>query len=307
MLFRSLNGVTNRFAEVNNKSYAIFGQVTLTPPIWEDRLHLTLGGRYSEDKRLATVDSVLTNTPPVTPLDATGKAKFHSFKPAATLAADIAPDVNLYAKYATAFRSGGFNVRAIGNNDITYNTVNGPVTLSGFTTPFKPENITSFEIGFKGAFFDRRLRIGLALYDSTVKDAQILNIAPNQAPTPGLIAPVRNVTNAGKMRARGLEFDAQALLFDALRLSLNYSYFDGKYVDTLDTFGNNISKTLIVPFSPKNTINTALDYDLDLGSPGTLSFHVGYSWVDDVASFPDRKSTRLNSSHTDISRMPSSA
>ena len=44
---------------------------------------------------------------------------------------------------------------------------------------------------------------------------------------------------------------------------------------------------------------------------GTIEFLAGHiyvysdgSWVDDT---PDRKSTRLNSSHTDISRMPSSA
>ena len=32
-----------------------------------------------------------------------------------------------------------------------------------------------------------------------------------------------------------------------------------------------------------------------------------YQWVDMAGEMQDRKSTRLNSSHTDISRMPSSA
>ena len=38
--------------------------------------------------------------------------------------------------------------------------------------------------------------------------------------------------------------------------------------------------------------------------PADASLHTQYLTIDDA---PDRKSTRLNSSHTDISRMPSSA
>lgn len=33
------------------KSYAAFGQASYTPPILDDKLELTVGGRYTEDRR----------------------------------------------------------------------------------------------------------------------------------------------------------------------------------------------------------------------------------------------------------------
>ena len=45
------------------------------------------------------------------------------------------------------------------------------------------------------------------------------------------------------------------------------------------------------------------DYPEDIGFPGQYPFTRGIH----ASGYRDRKSTRLNSSHTDISRMPSSA
>ena len=39
----------------------------------------------------------------------------------------------------------------------------------------------------------------------------------------------------------------------------------------------------------------------------TLPFFNGYHWCQEIRKISDRKSTRLNSSHSDRSRMPSSA
>ena len=42
-------------------------------------------------------------------------------------------------------------------------------------------------------------------------------------------------------------------------------------------------------------------------TPGAATYALGLNYADHNKELGDRKSTRLNSSHTDISRMPSSA
>jgi iron complex outermembrane receptor protein len=66
-------------------------------------------------------------------------------------------DILVYIKTAKGFRSGGQNLRA-------------PSTAAFL--PFDPETAVSYEVGFKGEFLDRRLRLNLAAYTTSVKDIQ---------------------------------------------------------------------------------------------------------------------------------------
>ncbi|MGV7120367.1 TonB-dependent receptor domain-containing protein [Sphingopyxis sp. 550A] len=49
-----------------------------------------------------------------------------------------------YVRASTGYKAGGFNARAADNNG------------------FDPEDLTSYEIGFKSELFDRRLRFNVA-------------------------------------------------------------------------------------------------------------------------------------------------
>ena len=47
-----MNMLSQRY-DIKNEAKAIFGQFTWTPDIFDKRMHLTLGARYSEDSREA--------------------------------------------------------------------------------------------------------------------------------------------------------------------------------------------------------------------------------------------------------------
>src|SRR6202008_3532652 len=106
-----------------------------------DMIHLTVGGRYSRDERngvLYTVQNKSTNFG--------FTFARNRFDPLVTLAADVAPGVNLYAKYATGYRAGGANDR------------------SQTFTAFGPEVVKSYEVGAKFDLFEHRLRLNVAGY-----------------------------------------------------------------------------------------------------------------------------------------------
>ena len=73
--------------------------------------------------------------------------------------------LNVYASYATGYKSGGFP-----------NEPNAPAP-EGFQ-PYNPETVDTFEIGAKGAFLDGALRFDVAIFDSSYDDRQAEAITP---------------------------------------------------------------------------------------------------------------------------------
>lgn len=172
-------------------------------------------------------------------------------------------DMLIYLKTAKGFRSGGQNLRA-------------PSAV--FQLPFRPETAYSHELGFKGEFFDRRVRLNLAVYQTDVKDIQRSTQIPN--PT-GVGAPATVLGNAGKARFRGMEAELQAVLFDGFTMSLSGAHVDPKYLVYADLSGDRSFEKFdgVAPYM----FNVAADYTRDIGS-GSLKLHVDYNWTDDAFS-----------------------
>ena len=111
------------------------------------------------------------------------------FDPLVTLAADAAPGVNLYAKYATGYRAGGANDR------------------SRTFTAFGPEAVKSYELGAKLDLFDHRVRLNLAGYimDRTGTQTDFDNVDTNPA-SPTFNLHTEETRNApGTSKIRGVE------------------------------------------------------------------------------------------------------
>ena len=129
----------SRASEAGANSAAIYGQGTYTPASI-DQLHLTVGGRYTQDKRrhgtLYTVNGKATNF-----LFTYDNSRFD---PLVNLAYDAADNISLYGKYSTGYRAGGANDR------------------SATFQAFGAEDVEAFEIGAKTDLLDRRLRLNLA-------------------------------------------------------------------------------------------------------------------------------------------------
>ncbi|MCB1470971.1 MAG: TonB-dependent receptor, partial [Rhizobiaceae bacterium] len=104
-------------------SYGLYAQGTWTPDVLDNRLSLIAGIRYSKEtkKGLRSFDVGICSTGaqalctvPGTPgpVDIRNKYSTSRFDPAFTIKFDINPDVNIYARWARGFRSGGSSVRS---------------------------------------------------------------------------------------------------------------------------------------------------------------------------------------------------
>lgn len=139
-----------------------------------------------------------------------GSTTDSNVSPEVTLTWHPTERTTLYAAYKTGFKSGGFAQA----NLIT------PL-MDADALRFKPEEAEGFEIGAKGEFFDRRLRLTSAVYRYSFDDLQVQNFDA---------ATVSNqIRNAASARTTGLEIEAAFQAGRALELRGAFGYNDGEY------------------------------------------------------------------------------
>ncbi|OCC22575.1 TonB-dependent receptor [Croceicoccus estronivorus] len=285
--------MVDRYTTAKSTSKAAFGQVTWTPDFADGRLDLTLGARYTSDKRSADRDRTQNffvgevsplvarrflgdgfTTPLGTVIGATD-VKNKKFNPSATISYRPTDNTSLYAKVVTGYKAGGSNEAS-----------------PTFTRTYNPESVTSYELGFKSDLLDRRLRINLAGYIAKYKDLQ-LNISADPVD-----ASLADTFNAGDATVKGFEADITAVPVTGLTLQANYSYTTSKIRNVLApegsifdpvinpaspvVVGDDISDYFVLPFTPKNSIRLSADYVFGLIGPGELAAHVDYTWKDKV-------------------------
>ena len=191
----------------DTQSYAAYAQATF--PLIGDHTNLTLGARYTEDRRqvdvtaFRTSNSMADRTELPLPLDPDLR-KANSGQPTWRIALDhkITPDVMVYASYNRGFKSGNFN-------------------LTSPTDPStKPQTVDAYEVGLKSEFLDRAVTFNAAAYYYDFKDLQVRIVGANSVPI---------MTNAAAARYYGL--DAQLLVRPSrgLQFNLDVAAVDAKY------------------------------------------------------------------------------
>lgn len=177
-------------------------------------------------------------------------------------------DVFAYVSYAEGFKSGGWDTR-----------LTSPVLV---VPGFEPEYAETFEVGLKSEWLDRTLRVNVAAFRTDYTDLQLI-IQQGISPL---------TTNAGKSKIDGAELEFQWAPVEGLLLSGSYGWIDARYTE-LDADANASGIFLSNQFNntPENTFSLTADYDQKLGGGGTLAWHLGYSWNDDV--FNDATNTPL--------------
>jgi len=188
-------------------NWAVFAQGTFHAT---DQLALTLGARYTDDQKDATIyrasfygDIAIDNA--FVPLSTTNTDY--------TVAIDYqwSDDFMTYLKYATGFKGGGFSAR--------------PATALQ-TVPFKPEYLETFEIGAKTELAERRVRLNGAVFFSKYDDQQTF---AQQLDSSG--ANWFRYMNAGKAEIWGVEAELLAQPVDNLRIEGSVGYVDYELVD----------------------------------------------------------------------------
>lgn len=289
----SMTGFITIPAERPTKSNSIFAQATY--PIVE-AFRVTGGIRYNKDSRkfpsglktvrLPVVNAVtgaITSTPFVTcaagsnvntgglatctptsvPVVDTGVTYTNSSYSATTWKAgieyDLAPKSMLYADVSTGYKAGGFSI-------------------SGAQIPYKPEYLTSYDLGIKNRFLDDTLQVNANAYYYVFKDYQVstgnvigANTLCDPAFTPGVnytalgicstavtsvnatvvpaLATQQWTFNGGVAHTYGVDLETQWLFTPNNKLDFNVSYLHARY----------------------GTINTQVNWALDADSKQVAS------------------------------------
>ncbi len=249
--------------DIDNKAYAAFAQSNWTPDILQGRFTLTTGIRYTVDERIAERDYTLDpdasgvsfSAKPDNDFDHTDFTVVGSFA--------VTEHINTYLKWATGYKSGGYNIRA--SNEASY--------LQGFNE----EEIATWELGLKSELWDRRLRLNAAAYFSDYQDIQ-LNFSDASTP-----ADVRDtiVINAGEAEISGLELDLTALLSQGLTATFSYAYQDPKFTKIVDPDDASVTEQdFVFSNAPENQYNIGLNYSYPLRN-GAVNASLNYNWVDE--------------------------
>ncbi len=231
-------------ANIDTETYALFSDLTYD---FTDQWSLSLGGRYTWDKRQADIlrQNYTGGGSPVfgglgTPFGAPstkfqGENEYKKFTPRVSLSFQPNRDHNIYASYSKGFKGGGFDPRGVGVNapDLNGDGRLEDAEISAYLS-FKPETVDSYEIGYKGNLFGGALYVAMAAFRMDYTDVQIPGSAG--CTVAGVPTFCGIVTNAGKARLQGLELETNARLGRSLfaagdKLTLNGSagYIDAKY------------------------------------------------------------------------------
>lgn len=265
------NQVVNRIVDVNNKAYAVFGQLGYLPEMFDGRLEITLGGRWSRDERSAgmrqaygTIGGMLFPSPAV----GAGDNDYDNFSPSIVLSYNLLDDVNVYAKYVEGYKTGGFNIRAS--------------SIQRFNEGFDSEDLKSYEIGVKSRWLNGRLQANLAAFTADYDDVQVSTLSDPTNPS------TSDILNAGKASIEGFEFDVLAVLTRNISLGVSYGYVDPDYDEIRTANGDDIAYLFRFVHVPRHSYAIDLNYEIEGLGIGDLRANISYSWQDKQVSDTSR-------------------
>jgi len=275
---------------VRTKSKALFGTVIVRPT---DALTLTAGVRYTKDEKAYTFFRYNLDGKTINPfLDGVGAANgagydgpngtaltgrtalFSGDRVDYRISLDyrFSPQVLAYATVSTGYKAGGVGPRPFN---------------AAQARGFGPEKLTSYEIGLKTDFFDRRVRLNLAGFYNDFKDAQLTLLSCPQFGGPG---PCALPQNAGNAHVKGVEAELFARPIDGLQFDASISYIDWKWKCVNPAVVGGASGACssdpaivgLLSKNPRGLIKTkwsaGIQYDAELGKNGSITprFDINY-------------------------------
>lgn len=259
----------------NTTAKAVYGQIDYT---FLERLTATFGLRYTKERKggwTHRFNTVGFNGPFLSNvyLSPDYSAKFDGTTPVAALSYKATDDINIFARVARGFKSGGFS------SELTSNAV---------LTPYKPQKSLSMEVGVKSRLFDNRASLNVTYFRNKISDQQLTQLLP--ASTQSFLS------NAGKSTYQGIEIEAAAKITDGWSFQLGYGYLHtkfNKYIDNsflpgrplIDTASNRLA-----PYAPKHSLNVNVDGELVKTDFGRLHLITDYTYVTKTYLYPVNKS-----------------
>jgi len=255
------------------EAFAAYGQLDYA---LNERFTITGGLRYTDETKtierknttLAPLDIgggiILPAGTPLIPEGTSGETGFNNLSPQVTLNYEASEDVNLYAKYAKGFKSGGFNGEA--------------GTVAETLRPYDSEIVDSFEIGAKTRFWDGRAQLNAAAFFNDHKDMQLSVFTAEGAAA-------SDIRNAGGANIKGFEIEGLFQLNDHFLLRANYGHLSTKYTEFIEA-GIDEKDNRAFPHAPKNTFSTGFDWDAMQTDYGDIRLSVDANHSGSYFTFP---------------------
>lgn len=277
----------NKFdALLDSESHAAYGQID-----WAlgDRVTLTTGVRYTRDDKDYSLETLTRERG--LGVEALSDS-WRRVTPKLGLEFRFRDDLMIYAASSTGYKSGGFN-------------------SVSFQPSFGPEELSSYEVGFK-ASSRRGVTLNASAFSYDYEDMQVEVLQLDQS----------YVANAAASEARGIDLELRVRPGEKLAFDLSVAFLDDEFesFDSLDpaAIGRFIETGLSVlgaihdiftlfvlierierlqaeaetpislagngfPRAPDLSASTSLTYRADLGRFGALTSRGEYQYTDDVA------------------------
>lgn len=273
--FRSLIGghTQNLFSHLWRKEYAAYGQVNYR---FSTGTHLIAGARAQEDKLRYSADVTKThfNTLDYPSIPTSFSHNHEMFK--FGVQQELSHSTQVYFTF-----SQGYKGQAI---DLT----TGLSAAKALLQPIAPETVNSYEVGFKGDFFNHRLR-----FDA---DAFLENFKNFQAQAYDQAALTFRLVNAGKVRSKGIEIESAFAATRDLRFTANATFLDTRILRMIGTGcypGQTVAEGCVnrvqnltgsrLPNAPKTKLFVGAHYRSRIGQGPYVGFaNLNYSWQSSV-------------------------
>ncbi len=276
----------------DDTNWAVFGHGIFH---FMDKLDLSLGVRYSDDKKTYTYarhnpdgsDIQPCIGPPGTPgnppnclistlngVSTTFEGNRTDYR--AALSYRWTDALMTYLQYSTGYKGGGVNPRPF------YNVQ---------AVTFKPETLDAIELGVKSQFLDNTLRVNAAVFTSNYKDILLtLNDCAALFP-PGFGFPCLAPVNAGDADVEGAELEVSWQPIRGLQMDGSYSYLDFSYSSlNYPSTDTGVDLDHVTPYTPKYKWSLGVQYEMSLGA-GTLTPRVDVNAQDKM--YTDAPNTDL--------------
>jgi iron complex outermembrane receptor protein len=278
--FQDISGANlliDRVMENGTQSIAAYLQADLAVT---DRLTLTAGGRYTDEEKdisyVSRIDRGALFTISTQELLAGGvpvEQSVGKFTPRIAAEFSANEDWLIYASVTEGFKSGGWNARGA-----------APHTAASYL-PFGPEEVRSYEAGFKSELLGRTMRLNFNLFWADVEDLQLITGVPN--PAGGVLFLTQN---SGEARFRGAEIEWQWIATDNLNIYSSLGLLDAEYTSIRPQPSQTITTRTQPVRSPDITGNLGFVYTVPTGV-GEISFggstsFTGVHWVSSANSPP---------------------
>ena len=249
----------SRFLTAKQRSYSAYAQGTAHIT---DRLNLTLGGRYTTDKKFGTLHSATLGafglgTPEVALANPTASNLQKNSRFNYMITVDYSPlkDVLLYATHSTGYRAGGTGV------DRQSEDPSNPLYYR--TAIYLPESIKNYETGFKTQFLDRILTFNVSAFYQDYKNYQY-----------GVVDPVtiQRVQLNSDAIIKGFELEGGIRLRSGTALNGSVGYVSAKINDTASP-----SNHETLPGVPKWNYSIILSQALTVAG-GDLDLVANFNW-----------------------------